>query len=69
MDRILTSTTTLGQSGSGSDGNERVLWIPQIPAIRLFSVISRTHVGRALPTVIQLVYSADPADWAKEENQ
>ena len=27
----LTSTTTLGQSGPGSNGNERVLHIPQIP--------------------------------------
>ena len=32
IDDILTSTTTLGQSGPQSNGNERVLYTPQISA-------------------------------------
>ena len=30
FERILIDTTTLSQNGSGSNGNERVLYIPQI---------------------------------------
>ena len=33
IDRILSGATTPGQSGSGSDGNEGVLRILQIPGI------------------------------------
>ena len=33
IDRILSGATTLGQSGPGSDGNEGVLYIPQISSI------------------------------------
>ena len=33
MDRTLSDATTPGQNGPGSDGNEGVLRIPQIPSI------------------------------------
>ena len=33
IDRTLSSATTSGQSGPESDGNERVLWIPQSSSI------------------------------------
>ena len=33
MDRILAGATALSQSGPGSDGNERVLRIPQSSSI------------------------------------
>ena len=55
IDMTLSGTTTPGRSEPGSDGNEGVLRIPQSSSIywsltiRLFSVISRTHVGGVLP--------------------
>ena len=50
MDGTLTSTTTLGQSGPGSNSNERVLHIPQTPKLEhhqqmQFNVIPRTLNG------------------------
>ena len=42
IDRTLSGATTLGQSGPGSDGNEEGHYWNL--SIRLFSVISRTHV-------------------------
>ena len=50
--RILLDATTPGQSGSGTDGNKRVLRIPQSISGALpsdFSVISRKPVGWVLP--------------------
>ena len=55
IDRILSAATIPGQSGPGSDGNERVLRIPQSSSITgsspsdFFSVISRTLIGGVLP--------------------
>ena len=52
IDRTLSSATTLGQSGPGSDCNEGVLCILQhywSLTLRLFHVISRTFIGRVLP--------------------
>ena len=69
-DRILSGATTPGQSGPGSNGNEKVLCPPLQHywslAIRLFSVISRTLVwGGDYPSAeMQSVYSTVPADWA-----
>ena len=47
IDRVLSSVTSPDQSGTGSDGNEGILNIPQNSSITeaLFSVISRTLVG------------------------
>ena len=56
IDRTLSDTTTPGQSGPGSDGNERVLCIPQhywSLTIRLFSVISKTFVVGGNLTLLQ----------------
>ena len=68
MDRALSRATIQGQSGPGSNGNERVLRIPQSSSltIRLFSVIFRTLIGRGFnPSAeVQSVYSTAPADWA-----
>ena len=70
IDRALSSATTLGQSGPGSNDDEGVLHIPQSSSItiRLFSIISRTLFGwKAYPsTEMQLVYSTSPADGASE---
>ena len=51
IDRTLTGTTKPGQSEPGSQGNEAVIHIPQIPGLEpqyqmKFSVISRTYAGR-----------------------
>ena len=68
----LSGTTTPGQSGPGSNGNEGVVHIPQssrtgASPIRWFSVISRPLVGREhYPSAeMQLVYSTAPGDWAQ----
>ena len=54
IDRTLSGLTTLGQSGPGSNGNER--GIPNSQklqdwslTIRWFNVIFRTLIGRVLP--------------------
>ena len=55
IDRTYSSVTTLGQSGPGSDRNERgTLHFPKLQhywslTIRLFSIISRTQVWEVLP--------------------
>ena len=54
IDKTLSGSTTTGQSGHGSDGNERVLCIPQSFSItegltiRLFRAICRTFVGEGV---------------------
>ena len=68
-----TLSTTLGQSGPGSDGNEGVLRIPKSSSITrtstwLFWVISRTHVfvwgGAYSSAEKQSVHYTASADWA-----
>ena len=51
IDETLINTTTLGQSGPGSNGNEGVLYISQSTRTGVrhkmwFSVIPRTHSGK-----------------------
>ena len=46
--RTLSGATTPGESGPGSDSNERILQHYWYITIRLFSVISRTLIGRGL---------------------
>ena len=70
IDGTLTDTTTSGQSGPGSNGNEGVLYIPQrtktepSPSDRLV-----LHPGHSLKGVLstsaemQLVHSTAPANW------
>ena len=68
----LSSTTTPGQSGPGSDGNEGVLRIPQSsctagtsPSDCLVSYSGHSLGGGSYPFAEkQSVYSTDPADWA-----
>ena len=68
----LSGATAPGQSGSGSDGNEGVLHIPQSSnihywslTIKLFTVISRKLTrGWSYPSAeMQLVYSTAPTKW------
>ena len=52
----LTGTTTLGQDGSGSNGNEEVLYIPQFPEVethhqKQFSNILKTPCFRRVLTL------------------
>ena len=48
MNRTLTSTTTLGQSGPGSNDNEVYSSFPTDPNRYLFSVISRKLVEETM---------------------
>ena len=72
---LLSYTTTPGQSGHGSDGNEGVLRIPQSPSItgaspsdRLVSYPGHSF-GESYPSADkQSVDSTAPADWAKKVN-
>ena len=71
---FLTGTTTPGQSGPGSDGNEGVLRIPQRSSITGSSPSDRLSYpgltfggGGLTPSAeVQSVYSTAPTDWAKE---
>ena len=74
IDGTLSGATTPGQSESGSDGNERILCIPQSssiveasPADCLLSYPGHLSVGDGLthPVKMQLVYSTAAAVWAK----
>ena len=71
IDRALSGATTPGQSGSGRDGNEVVLRIPQIPNITgtspsdcLVSKPGYSLRGSYPSAEMQSVYSTAPADWA-----
>ena len=71
IDRTLSGTTTPSQNGVGSNGNEGVLHIPQIfetgvsPSDCLLSY-SRHSSGKSyLSAEMTSVYSAAPADWAR----
>ena len=72
IDKTLSNATTLGQSGPGSNGNERVICIPQSSSITGASpsdcfVSYPEHLLReSYPSAeLQLVYSIAPADWAR----
>ena len=74
IDRTLSGTTIPGQSGTGSNGNEGVLRVPQSSSITVASpsgclvLYQDTRwggVGRFyLSAEVQSVYSTAPADWA-----
>ena len=72
IDWTLSAAITQGQSGPGSNGNERAISHPPklqdwSLSIRLFSAISRTLVRRwwSYPSAeMQSVYSTAPADWS-----
>ena len=66
----LSGATTPGQSGPGSNGNERVLRIPQSSSITGTSPSDCLMpypghlLGWSYPSAaVQLVYSTAPADW------
>ena len=70
----LSGDTTPGQSGPGSNGNERVLRIPPNLSITGTSPLDclvsyqDTHGGGSYPSAeAQSVYSTTPADWAKNK--
>ena len=67
----LSGATTPGQSGSGSDGNEGVLRIPQSsstagtsPSDCLVSYPGHSLRGSYPSAEVQSVYFTAPADWA-----
>ena len=70
----LSGATTLGQSRPGSDGNERVLHIPQTssiigtsPSDYLVSYLGHS-LWRSYPSAeVQSVYSTAPDNWAINE--
>ena len=69
IDRTLSGATTPGQRGPASNGNERVLHIPQISKARALSLDSlMSYPGYSLVGVLPLcrdaMYSTAPADWA-----
>ena len=61
LDRTLSGATTPGQSGPGSDGNERVLHFPKAAALQetRHQIVKCHKQDTALS-----VYSVSPADWA-----
>ena len=74
IDRTLSGATILGQSGSGSDGNEGVLHIPQSFSITgtspsdCFVSYQDIHSGGGgfySSAEHQSVYSTAPANWAR----
>ena len=71
--RTLSSATTLGQSGPGSNGNKEVLHIPQIskagvsPSDKLSYPGHSWGGGACLSAEMESVYSTAPADWALPE--
>ena len=71
IDRTLSVATTPGQSGPGSNGNERILCIFQNYSISgvstsdCFVSYPELSLGQSYPSAeMQSVYSAAPADWA-----
>ena len=72
IDRVLSGATTPGQSGSGNDGSEGVVYIPQSCSITgtsssdcLMSYLEHLLEGYYPSAEKQSVYSTTPADWAK----
>ena len=72
IDRTLSSATTPGKSGLGSDGNEGVLQIPQSsrgrasPSNCFVSYPDHLLWGAYPSAVMQSVYSTALADWNQE---
>ena len=71
MDRTLSGATTPGQRGSGSDGNEWVICIPQRSSTTeasqsdcLMSYPEHSLGESYSSAEMQSVYSTAPADWA-----
>ena len=73
IDRTLSGATSPDQSGPGSNGNERVLHIPQSSSITeaspSYCLVSYPEHSLAvgvsyLSTEMQSVYSLTPANWA-----
>ena len=65
IDKTLSGVTTPGRNGPGSNGIERVLYIPQIYKARtLPSDYFMSYPGHSL---MQSVYSTAPANWAAQE--
>ena len=67
-DRAVSGATILGQSGPGSNGNERMLRIPQnsnITGTSPSDCLVSYLFGWGGLTPLQSVYSTAPADWAK----
>ena len=71
IDRTLSDATTPGQCRSESDGNERVLRIPQSSSFTGTSPLDclvsypGNWFGKSYPSAdVQSVYSTAPADWA-----
>ena len=70
IDSTQSDATTPGQSGLGSNGNERALRIPQSSSITkaplsdcLVSYLGHS-LGESYPSaVMELMYSTAPADW------
>ena len=69
IDRTLSGVTPTGQSGPGSDGNERVLGIPQSSSITGASpsdhLISYPGLSSDPSVEIQLMYSTAQADYLR----
>ena len=70
INRTLSGATAIGQCGTGSDGNEGVLCIPQSSSITGISpsgcfVLYLGHLlGESYPSAeMQLVYPPAPANW------
>ena len=78
IDRTISSARTPSQSGPGSNGNERVLRIPQIfnitgisPSDYLVSYLGHSlgEWGFLPSAEMQLVYCTAPADWTNYGSQ
>ena len=77
IDRTLSGVTTSGQSGTGSDGNEGVLHIPQSssitevsPLVCLVSYLGYSFGsgGGSYPsTEMHSMFSTAPAEWAQKD--
>ena len=65
MDETLTGTTTPGQSGPGSSGNEQVLHIPQSSRIGATPSDSLVSGWSYTSAKMQVMYFTDPVDWAE----
>ena len=70
IELALSGATTPGHSGPGSNGNERVLCIPQSSSITgtspsdCFVAYPGHSLGESYPSVVmQSVYSVTPANW------
>ena len=76
LDRTFLGATTMGQSESGSDGNERVLHILQSSSITeaslsvyLMSYPGHLFCGGGEAEMQSVYYSAAPANWTKERGE